>query len=292
MQAANRLQKALQKGGATFGAWQMLPGTNLSRAICRSSPNVDWLLIDQEHGNISDDSMHELVAAVAACGVSPIVRVPDGQHWMIKRALDAGAHGILVPLLETVEDAKNVVRYSKFPPTGNRGFGSPFSMEKFVEQSALGGSVKELSSVEYLQQANDGIVVAVQIETKAALQNAREIAAVPGIDVLFVGPFDLGNNIGHPIIASKRAPELVEAITSVNKAAEEAGKKSGIYCNNGEEARQYADQGFNMVSAMTDMVAIPKAFGQAFDAAKGGFVHAGVQGIKQGVEKMTGPYGK
>ena len=68
MQSANRLQKALKKGGATFGAWQMLPGTNLSRAICRSSPNVDWLLIGQEHGNISDDSMHELVAAVAACG--------------------------------------------------------------------------------------------------------------------------------------------------------------------------------------------------------------------------------
>ena len=109
---------------------------------------------------------------------------------------------------------------------------------------------------------------------------------------LFVGPFDLGNNIGHPIIASKRDPELVEAITSVNKAAEEAGKKSGIYCNSGEEARQYADQGFSMVSAMTDMVAVPKAFGQAFEAAKGGYVHAGVQGIKQGVEKMTGPYGK
>lgn len=294
MQSANRLQKALKKGSPTFGAWQMLPGTNLSRAICRSSPNVDWVLIDQEHGNISDDAMHELVASVAACGVSPIVRVPDGQHWMIKRALDAGAHGILVPLLETVQDAKNIVRYSKFPPVGNRGFGSPFSMEKFAEQSssALGGGVKELSSVEYLQQANDGIVVAVQIETQSAVQNVREIAAVPGIDVLFVGPFDLGNNIGHPIIASKRDPELVEAITSVHKAAEEAGKRSGIYCNSGEEARQYADQGFSMVSAMTDMVAVPKAFGQAFEAAKGSYVHAGVQGIKQGVEKMTGPYGK
>ena len=131
-----------------------------------------------------------------------------------------------------------------------------------------------------------------QIETASALQNVREIAAVPGIDVLFIGPFDLGNNIGHLILQSKRDPELVDAIETIRKAAEEAGKRSGIYCNSGEEARQYADMGFHMVSAMTDMVAVPKAFGQAFDAAAGSYVHAGVQGIKQGVEKMTGPYGK
>jgi len=293
MQSANRFQRSLAKGGATFGAWQMLPGTNLTRAICRSSSAVDWILVDQEHGNISDDSMHEIVAASAACGVSPVVRVPDGQHWMIKRALDAGAHGILVPLLQTVEDAQNVVKWSKFPPVGNRGFGSPFSMEKFIEQPAhSSGNVTELSSVDYLQQANKHTVIAVQIETRSALQNVRAIAEVPGIDVLFVGPFDLGNNIGHPILQSKRDPELVEAIESVRAAAEAAGKKSGIYCNSGEEARQYADMGFHMVSAMTDMVAVPKAFGQAFEAAKGSYVHAGVQGIKQGMEKMTGPYGK
>jgi len=211
---------------------------------------------------------------------------------MIKRALDAGAHGILVPLLETVEDAKNVVRYSKFPPSGNGGFGSPFSMEEFVEKSAHGSSAKELSSLEYLRQADDNIVIAVQIETKAALQNVRDIAAASGIDVLFVGPFDLGDNTGHPIIARKRDPELVEAITSVNKAAENAGKKSGTYCNSGEEASQYVDQGFNMVSAMTDMVAVPKAFGHAFEAAKRSCVHASVQGIKAREEDIAGPYGK
>lgn len=93
----------------------MLPGTNLTRTICRSARNLEWLLIDLEHGNISDDSMHEIVAATAACGVSPIVRVAEGQPWMIKRALDSGAHGILVPVTDTAEDARNVVRYSKFP---------------------------------------------------------------------------------------------------------------------------------------------------------------------------------
>lgn len=146
----------------------MLPGTNLTRVICRSALNIDWLLVDLEHGNISDDSMHEIVAVAAACRVSPIVRVPEGQHWMIKRALDAGAHGILVPVLETVEDAKNIVRYSKLPPAGNRGLEPLLAVEKFVEQHPHGGNVRQLTGMEYAQQANDSLVIAVQIETRSS----------------------------------------------------------------------------------------------------------------------------
>ncbi|KAI9926262.1 hypothetical protein ASPWEDRAFT_30652 [Aspergillus wentii DTO 134E9] len=269
MQAANRLQKSLRKGTPSFGAWQMLPGTNLTRVICRSAPNIDWLLIDLEHGNLSDDSMHEIVAAAAACGVSPIVRVPEGQHWMIKRALDSGAHGILVPVLETVDDAKNIARYSKLPPTGNRGFESLLAVEKFVEQHPHGGNVRQLTGREYAQQANDSLVIAVQIETKGALENVKEIAAVPGIDVLFIGPFDLGMNIGHPISSpDEMDQELVDAIQSIHEAAQEAGKATGIYCDTGEQAKEYANRGFHMVSAMTDMVGICKVFNQAFNAAK------------------------
>ncbi|KAE8381648.1 Pyruvate/Phosphoenolpyruvate kinase-like domain-containing protein [Aspergillus bertholletiae] len=271
MQAANRLQKSLTQGKPSFGGWQMLPGTNLTRTICRSATDLDWLLIDLEHGNISDDSMHEIVAASAACGVSPIVRVAEGQPWMIKRALDAGAHGILVPVIDTAEEARNVVRYSKFPPLGNRGFESLLAVEKFVEQHPHGGEVKQLTGMEYLQQANSSLVIAVQIETKAALENVKEIAAVPGIDVLFIGPFDLSVNIGHPITNPEQMdPELVQAIETIYHAAQTAGKATGIYCDTGEQAREYAEKGFQMMSAMTDMVGMRKVFRQAFNAAKGG----------------------
>lgn len=248
----------------------MLPGPNLTRTICRSSPNLIWLLVDLEHGNISDDSMHEIVAAAAACAVSPIVRVPEGQQWMIKRALDSGAHGILVPMLESVQDARDVVRYSKLPPVGCRGLESLLAVEKFVQQyrNEEGGMVvRELSGAEYAEQANESLVIAVQIETKAALENVREIAAVPGIDVLFIGPFDLGINIGHPISGSGvMDAELVDAIQTIHEAAQAAGKKTGIYCDSGEQAREYADRGFCMMSAMTDMVGIRKVFGQSFAA--------------------------
>ncbi|KAK5712870.1 hypothetical protein LTR17_006640 [Elasticomyces elasticus] len=273
MQAANRLQKTLKAGKTAYGGWQMLPGANLSRTIART-PNLDWICVDCEHGNISDD-----IAAIAACGVSPIVRVPEGQHWMIKRALDAGAHGIMVPLIRTVADAQNVASYSKFPPNGTRGLGSPFSMEKFHP---------ELTQVQYFQQSNSATLVVLQIETREALENVEAIAAVEGVDCLLVGPHDLGNSIGHPVLkAPEYDPELEEAITKINDAAHKAGKWTAIYCGSGEQARKYADLGFDMVNTMNDVVALKSAFGGAVEAAQGSYLHAGVQGVRKGVEKMT-----
>ncbi|PNS19825.1 preprotein translocase, SecY subunit [Sphaceloma murrayae] len=261
MQAANRLQNALRKGGATFGGWQMLPGTNISRAIARTG--FDWICVDTEHGNISDDNMHECVAAIAACGVSPIVRVAANEAWMVKRALDAGAHGIVVPLLKTAEDARQIVSAAKFPPQGTRGFGSPFSMEKF-HTAEKGG----LRQSEYYQQANDGLVTVIQIETKEALKNVDEIALVPGVDVLLIGPFDLGNNIGYPIIDSMHE-ELKKAINRIHESAKKAGKRTGIYCTSGEQARDYAERGFHMISVVTDAAALPQACDAALKAAQG-----------------------
>ena len=101
---------------------------------------------------------------------------------------------------------------------------------------------------EYLQQANEGLLTIVQIETREALENADEIAKVPGIDVLFVGPYDLGNNIGHPIINGEMHEELVEAVAKVRDVAKKNNKAIGIYSTDGEQARVFADQGFQMVN--------------------------------------------
>lgn len=98
----------------------------------------------------------------------------------------ANTHQILVPLLQTAQEARDIVKAAKFPPMGNRGFGSPFSMDRFKPVP---------TSDEYLQQANDSLLTLVQIETKSALDNLEEIAAVEGIDVLFIGPFDLGESL-------------------------------------------------------------------------------------------------
>lgn len=144
---------------------------------------------------------------------------------------------------------------AKFPPTGQRGYGSPFTMHAFKDPTGL----------EYLEQANDGLVTIVQIETREALRNVSfgsdetkhgannnalevdQIAAVPGIDVLLIGPYDLGNNIGHPIRGDV-PKELKDAIAKILNAAKSAGKSAGIYSISGEQAKMYADQGFQMVS--------------------------------------------
>ncbi|KAI0477970.1 Pyruvate/Phosphoenolpyruvate kinase-like domain-containing protein [Xylaria cf. heliscus] len=202
-----------------MGVWQTLPGQNVSRVLART-PGVDWVLVDCEHGNIDDAAMHEAVPAIASCGVSPIVRLPDMQGWMIKRALDAGAHGVLIPLLRSAEEAKKIVSAAKFPPQGQRGLGSPFAMERFNPIPTM---------TEYLQHANESLLTIVQIETQEALDAVEEIAAVPGIDVLFIGPFDLGNNIGYPILDGVIKPELEQAIDRILAATKKANKKAGFF---------------------------------------------------------------
>lgn len=188
---------------------------------------------------------------------------------MIKRALDAGAHGIIVPLLETVEDAKNVVKYSKFPPKGNRGLGSALSMEKFI--SGKTGDVTEVPMSDYFRDSNSSTLVIVQIETASALKQVKEIAGVEGVDVLLIGPNDLGNSIGHPMILNggKHAPELTEAIGTIHKAAQDAGKKSAIYMASGEDAKQYADMGFNMINCANDIAILKKYVSQHAGIANG-----------------------
>ncbi|EZF32872.1 2-dehydro-3,6-dideoxy-6-sulfogluconate aldolase [Trichophyton mentagrophytes] len=257
MQAANRLQSVLKAGKTAYGVWQMFPGANLSRVMARCG--FDWVLVDTEHGNIDDAQMHEAVGAIAATGVSPVVRIAANEGWMVKRALDAGAHGILVPLLETADDARKLVQSAKFPPVGKRGFGAPFAM----------GSIGNVSPIEYLQHANDALITAVQIETKSALDNVEEIAQVPGVDVLLVGPWDLGNNIGRPVVTAEFHPDLEIAISRIRKAATDNGKKAGIYCPSGELAKKYIDQGFHMVSVISDVTALPIFLSQSLKVAKG-----------------------
>ncbi|KAK3301097.1 Pyruvate/Phosphoenolpyruvate kinase-like domain-containing protein [Chaetomium fimeti] len=257
MLRSNRLKQVFDEGKRpAWGFWQVLPGANMSRLLARSG--VDWVIVDCEHGNIDDGAMHDAVPAIAAEGVSPIVRLPDTQPWMVKRALDTGAHGILVPLIRTVEEVKNLVAAAKFPPQGQRGFGSPLAIQTF-------GS--GLSPTEYLQQANDSLLTMVQIETREALEAVEEIA--PLVDVVFVGPFDLGNSIGHPILGSKMDPELHEAVARIFKATVAAGKKCGIYCGSGEQAKQYADMGFHMVTVAADYLALAGALANSLAIARG-----------------------
>ncbi|KAK3394785.1 Pyruvate/Phosphoenolpyruvate kinase-like domain-containing protein [Podospora didyma] len=257
MLKSNKLKQIFAEGKRpAMGLWQMIPGANVSRILARAG--ADWIMVDCEHGNVDDAAMHSSVPVIAELGLSPIVRIPDLQPWMVKRALDSGAHGILAPLVRTIEEVENLVAAAKFPPLGRRGFGSPIAMQSFHPIPTF---------TEYLQQANESLLTMVQIETQEALDLVEQIA--PLVDVLFIGPFDLGNNIGHPIIDGKMDPELDEAIAKVLRAGVAAGTKCGIFCTSGEQAKRYADQGFHMISAATDFTALGAVMEGALAAARG-----------------------
>ncbi|KAK4547326.1 hypothetical protein LTR36_000982 [Oleoguttula mirabilis] len=242
------LERAAAGGDPSVGQWLEFPGYTLARTV--GSLGCDWVLIDCEHGNIDDAAMYHAVAAVASGGASPVVRVAGSENWMIKRALDAGAHGIMVPMCETAEQATAIARFAHYPnpqtfPSGTRGAGGLFANPSFA-----------LAAPEYLRRANELVTVIVQIESRAGVTNCAEIAAVDGIDALFIGPNDLASSMGYFAFDHPKIPEVQEASAKVLAAALDKGKFAGHFALGAEEAAKRVKQGWHFVNCGADVVAI------------------------------------
>ncbi|PYH92064.1 Phosphoenolpyruvate/pyruvate domain-containing protein [Aspergillus ellipticus CBS 707.79] len=255
------VSESLQGPGPALGFWLTLPSAALVKTILHGPSGLNsrfsWVLVDAEHGLITDREYYELCNAVASEGASPVVRVPAAEEWMIKRALDAGAHGIVTPMCHTAKDAAQIVRSSKYPPLGTRGYGPMFAPHAFPGVA---------SGPEYDEGSQTGVTVIVQIESRSGVENVEEIAAVDGIDVLFIGPFDLSKNMG----VVRGGPEHEAAIQRVLKAARAAGKKAAIFCTDGQDARERVQQGFDMVSVNTDVGVIRAGMLGELKVAAGG----------------------
>lgn len=163
-----RLLNALRDRSKPIMTFLGLPSSRTAQLV--ASTGLDAIIIDCEHGNISDDSMHDSVVAISSQGVSPLVRIRMSHADLIKRALDAGAHGIVVPMVNTAEDASAVVQNVKFPPQGLRGQGSAFPA------FALGIDIPT-----YMRTANETLITCLQIESKLGVENVDAICAVPGV---------------------------------------------------------------------------------------------------------------
>ncbi|PYI12330.1 Phosphoenolpyruvate/pyruvate domain-containing protein [Aspergillus sclerotiicarbonarius CBS 121057] len=229
---------------AAFGFWLTLPSSGLAKTILHgssgSSTKFSWVLVDAEHGLISDYHYYELNNAISSTNASPIIRVPYAEEWMIKRALDAGAHGIMTPMCHTADDATNIVKYTRYPPQGTRGYGPMFAPHSLPGVNP---------GPEYDDNINDGVTVCVQIESRSGVENVEKIAAVEGIDVLFIGPFDLAKQMG----VLRGSEEHESAIQRVLDAARKYGKIAAIFCTDGVDSRKRAEQGFHMISVTTDV---------------------------------------
>ncbi|KAK1926846.1 Pyruvate/Phosphoenolpyruvate kinase-like domain-containing protein [Papiliotrema laurentii] len=244
MKNALQLKNALEAKQKGVGFWLTFPSAPLVKTVLNGG-GFNWVLVDAEHGQISDGDYYNLVTAIAASGASPIIRPPNAEEWMIKRALDAGAHGIMTPMCHTAADAKKIVAWNKYPPKGTRGFGPMFSSHAFG-----------ITEPEYPGAADDNLLVIVQIESRQGVENVEEIAAVDGIDVLFIGPYDLSKFMNVEF----GGKEHEDAIAKVLAAAHSAGKTAAIFCSSGAQAKKRLDQGFDMVSIATDVGCIAAEF--------------------------------
>jgi 2-keto-3-deoxy-L-rhamnonate aldolase RhmA len=198
----------------------------------------DWVLIDLEHGAGSEATLPNLLMAVEGTDCAPIVRVVSNSQDSIKRALDLGAVGVMVPYVSTAEQAAAAVSYTHYPPDGTRGVAG------LTVATDYG-----LNTQQYHREANEKVLTVVQIETALAIENAQAIAAVPGVDVLFVGPLDLSYNLGCPKNYDhddhRAARDHVVAVCRQHNKA--AGILSTI-----DTAGDYYEQGFTFVAVGSD----------------------------------------
>jgi 2-dehydro-3-deoxyglucarate aldolase/4-hydroxy-2-oxoheptanedioate aldolase len=213
----------------------------------------EWVFIDMEHGSIEPSGAQGLLQALSA-GPAALVRIPDNEPAWFKKVLDAGADGVIVPLVRSADDARRAVAAAKYPPLGNRsvgvgrahGYGYAFG--------------------DYIARANAGVSLVLQIEHVDAVNQIEDILAVPGIDAVFVGPFDLSASMGH--IGQPRHPEVRAAIEDVRRRCAARQLPIGIFATSPEGAADELAHGFGFVAIGSDLALFATAAAQTFKAAR------------------------
>jgi len=227
--------------------------------ICAGG-GLDWLLIDMEHSANGLESTLAQLQAVAVYPSTPVVRVPTADAVIIKQVLDIGAQNLLVPMVSSASQARAVVEAVRYPPRGVRGVGSALS------RSARWNRVDD-----YLQSADSHISLTVQIETAAAVEAAADIAAVDGVDAIFIGPSDLSASMG--LIGQQSHPDVIAAVVRTFGAARAAGKPVGVNAFDPAIAQGYVDAGADFVAVGADVAMLARgseAFAQRWVPAGGG----------------------
>lgn len=240
----NAFKQALARGERQIGLWLAL-ADGYSAELCATC-GFDWLLIDGEHAPNELRTMLCALQSIAAYPSHPVVRIPKGDDALIKQVLELGATTLMVPMVETPEQARQLVRAMRYPPQGIRGVGS-----------AIARSARWSQYPNYLHEANERVSLIVQLETREALSRVDEIAAVDGVDGVFIGPADLSASFG--LLGQPAHPSVKAAIEEGIRAILRAGKAPGILCADEALARHYIDVGARFVAIGVDTSLLVKA---------------------------------
>jgi 4-hydroxy-2-oxoheptanedioate aldolase len=239
--AAFALARRLRAGETVYAAWCMMGSPIVAETIAREGFSA--VVLDAQHGLWDTASIITGIGAVSHAEATPVVRIPLNDLALVSRALDFGAEAVIAPMINDGADAIKFAAAAKYPPLGERSWGP---------LRAMALQAPRTPPADYLHEANGSTLAFAMIETAAALANAQEIAATPGIDGLFVGPYDLATALSAGKAQDTQAPQVEQAIDTICTAAKKAGKIPGIYCRDAEGAVAMTKRGFRFVVAGND----------------------------------------
>tara|TARA_B100000029_G_scaffold448535_1_gene471100 strand:+ start:763 stop:1536 length:774 start_codon:yes stop_codon:yes gene_type:complete len=244
---------------------QLCLGTCISlsdaQAVEALAPDADLLWIDTEHSSIPLDSIKTMMMAVKGTDTAALVRVPWNDPVLVKPVLDLGAHGIIFPMIRTADDVRQAVAACRYPPAGVRGFG-PLRPLDYGRQDAI----------EFCDDADENIIVVVQIEQAEAVENIEEIVAVEGLTSLAFGPMDLSASLGHR--GQPGHPAVEEAVKHVVQAAKAAGVATGVSIGSAPESvKQWADYGLDWICYGVDVTLMIQCFNNVATAVRSHVEH-------------------
>ena len=237
---SNPVKQVLQSGRPSVGTWLSFGDVFTARLMARTG--FPWLTVDLEHSPIDWQTASLMFATIADSGCVPLARVPRGDHDLIKRVLDGGAMGIVVPMVNTVAEAKAAIAAAKYPPQGNRSIGGSIPAQNF-----------QMSSGEYYERANDEVLVILQTESPEGVDNADEIYSLPGIDAIFVGPNDLLWQMKSPDGTSPTPEEFEAMLQRVLAAGKRCGTPVGIHCFSTADVRKRIDEGWQFLAMQSEL---------------------------------------
>ncbi len=238
----NRFKQGLREGRQLVGLWSSLSSAAATEILADSG--FDWILIDTEHAPNETPMVADQLRAASLGTASPVVRPAWNDPVVLKRLLDVGVQTLLVPFVQSAEEAARAVAATRYPPRGIRGVASVHRANRYGRVAG------------YFDQADGGMCVLVQLETRAAVDALEAIAAVEGIDGLFIGPSDLAASLGH--LGNNAHPEVRETIERACRRAQAVGTPIGILAPVESDARAYLDMGFAFVAVGSDVVVLRK----------------------------------
>lgn len=232
----NRVRRLWAEGRGAVTAW--LTMANSYNAELYAAEDFDAVTIDTQHGMIGIQQAVEMLQAVTTGDAAPFARVPWNDPAAIMKMLDAGAYGIVCPMINSAEECRRFVGACRYAPTGYRSFGPA--------RGVLHGGP------DYFEHANATVVTLAMIETRQALDNLAEIVAVPGLDGVYIGPNDLAISLGCAPSGEPVEKPVIEAVDTILRVGKAAGVRVGIHCPSGESARRRLDQGYDFIAIAND----------------------------------------